>query len=180
MARLNEIQAGPSLGPNSGRENGASRSRDQPYSPPVRGLAYDLVMLRKTNPSARLKIAQVAPLSESVPPKLYGGTERVVAYLTDELVRQGHDVTLFASGDSQTSARLVAASPEALRLSGCREFLAPHLVMLEQVVKHAHEFDVIHFHIGLAHYQLARRLPIVHLTTLHGRLDLPELVPLYR
>ena len=136
-------------------------------------------MLRKTDPSRRLKIAQVAPLSESVPPRLYGGTERVVAYLTDELVRQGHDVTLFASGDSHTSARLVAASADALRLSGCREFLAPHLVMLEEVVRHAEEFDVIHFHIGLAHYPLARRLPIVHLTTLHGRLDLPELVPLY-
>ncbi|MGB2712906.1 MAG: glycosyltransferase family 4 protein [Vicinamibacterales bacterium] len=136
-------------------------------------------MLRKTDRSRRLKIAQVAPLSESVPPKLYGGTERVVAYLTDELVRQGHDVTLFASGDSQTSARLLAACPRALRLGGCREFLAPHLVMLEQVVKRAHEFDVIHFHIGLSHYPLARRLPIAHLTTLHGRLDLPELVPLY-
>ena len=136
-------------------------------------------MLRNTDRTPRLKIAQVAPLSESVPPKLYGGTERVVAYLTDELVRQGHDVTLFASGDSHTSARLIAASPGALRLGGCREYLAPHLVMLEQVVRHAHEFDVIHFHIGLAHYPLARRLPLVHLTTLHGRLDLPELVPLY-
>jgi glycosyltransferase involved in cell wall biosynthesis len=103
----------------------------------------------------------------------------VVAYLTDELVRQGHEVTLFASGDSQTSARLVAVCPSALRLSGCREYLAPHLVMLEQLIRHAHEFDVIHFHIGLAHYPLTRRLPIVHLTTLHGRLDLPELVPLY-
>jgi glycosyltransferase involved in cell wall biosynthesis len=136
-------------------------------------------MLRKTDRFPRLKIAQVAPLSESVPPKLYGGTERVVAYLTDELVRQGHDVTLFASGDSQTSARLIAACPNALRLGGCREYLAPHLIMLEEVLRYAHEFDVIHFHIGLAHYPLARRLPIVHLTTLHGRLDLPELVPLY-
>jgi glycosyltransferase involved in cell wall biosynthesis len=137
-------------------------------------------MARNTNISTRLRIAQVAPLSESVPPKLYGGTERVVAYLTDELVRQGHEVTLFASGDSRTRARLVPACPDALRLSGCREYLAPHLVMLEQLVRHAQEFDVIHFHIGLAHYPLARRLPIVHLTTLHGRLDLPELVPLYQ
>lgn len=137
-------------------------------------------MLRKTDGCTRLKIAQVAPLSESVPPKLYGGTERVVAYLTDELVRQGHDVTLFASGDSQTSARLIAACPGALRLGGCREYLAPHLAMLEQVVRRAHEFDVIHFHIGLAHYPLARRLRLVHVTTLHGRLDLPELVPLYQ
>jgi glycosyltransferase involved in cell wall biosynthesis len=136
-------------------------------------------MLRKTNISGRLRIAQVAPLSESVPPKLYGGTERVVAYLTDELVRQGHDVTLFASGDSHTSGRLVPACSTALRLNGCREYLAPHLVMLEQLVRRAQEFDIIHFHIGLAHYPLARRLPIVHVTTLHGRLDLPELVPLY-
>jgi glycosyltransferase involved in cell wall biosynthesis len=136
-------------------------------------------MLRKTDRATRLKIAQVAPLSESVPPKLYGGTERVVAYLTDELVHQGHDVTLFASGDSHTSARLIAACPHALRLGGCRDFLAPHLVMLEHVVRHAHEFDIIHFHIGLAHYPLARRLPNPHMTTLHGRLDLPELVPLY-
>jgi glycosyltransferase involved in cell wall biosynthesis len=136
-------------------------------------------MARTTNPSRGLRIAQVAPLSESVPPKLYGGTERVVAYLTDELVRQGHDVTLFASGDSQTSARLIPAAPQALRLGGCRDFLAPHLVMLEEVARLAHEFDLIHFHIGLAHYPLARRMPVVHLTTLHGRLDLPELVPLY-
>ena len=137
-------------------------------------------MPAKSDLHRRLKIAQVAPLSESVPPKLYGGTERVVSYLTDELVRHGHDVTLFASGDSQTSARLVAACPDALRLGGCRDFLAPHLVMLEQVLRHADEFDVVHFHIGLAHYPVARRLRMVHLTTLHGRLDLPELVPLYR
>jgi glycosyltransferase involved in cell wall biosynthesis len=136
-------------------------------------------MLRKTRISRGLRIAQVAPLSESVPPKLYGGTERVVAYLTDELVRQGHEVTLFASGDSRTAARLIGACPNALRLSGCREYLAPHLVMLEEVVRHAHEFDVVHFHIGLAHYPLTRRVPMVHVTTLHGRLDLPELVPLY-
>src|SRR5687767_11509801 len=82
-------------------------------------------MPAKSDLHRRLKIAQVAPLSESVPPKLYGGTERVVSYLTDELVRHGHDVTLFASGDSQTSARLVAACPDALRLGGCRDFLAP-------------------------------------------------------
>jgi glycosyltransferase involved in cell wall biosynthesis len=127
-----------------------------------------------------MRIAQVAPLSESVPPKLYGGTERVVAYLTDELVRQGHDVTLFASGDSRTSATLVPACPKALRLSGdCKDFLAPHLLMVEQVAKRAHEFDVIHFHVAQLHYPVCRRLSVAHVTTLHGRLDLPELVPLY-
>ena len=95
-----------------------------------------------------MRIAQVAPLTESVPPRLYGGTERVVSFLTDELVRHGHDVTLFASGDSETRGRLVAAWPHALRLEGiCYDPLAPHLLMLEQVVQRAQEFDVIHFHI---------------------------------
>jgi len=127
-----------------------------------------------------MRIAQVAPLVESVPPRLYGGTERVVSNLVEELVRQGHDVTLFASGDSQTSARLVPGSPTALRLSGrCQDFLAPHVYMLEQVVKHAREFDVVHFHIAQLHFPIARRSLPSHLTTLHGRLDLPELVPLY-
>jgi glycosyltransferase involved in cell wall biosynthesis len=109
-----------------------------------------------------MRIAQVAPLIESVPPQLYGGTERVVAFLTDELVRLGHDVTLFASGDSRTSARLVAAWPRALRLDG------PSL-----------DFDVVHFHVSQFHFPIARRLPVAHLTTLHGRLDLRELPPLY-
>jgi glycosyltransferase involved in cell wall biosynthesis len=127
-----------------------------------------------------MRIAQVAPLVESVPPRLYGGTERVVSNLVEELVRQGHDVTLFASGDSQTSARLVPGSPTALRLSGrCQDFLAPHVYMLEQVVKQAHQFDVVHFHIAQLHFPIARRSLPSHLTTLHGRLDLPELVPLY-
>ena len=128
-----------------------------------------------------MRIAQVAPLAESVPPQLYGGTERVVAFLTEELVRLGHDVTLFASGDSRTSARLVAAWPVAIRLDGtCRDSLTPHILMLEEVAKRADEFDIIHFHISQFHFPLARRLRVPHVTTLHGRLDIPEIRPLYR
>ena len=128
-----------------------------------------------------MRIAQVAPLYESVPPKLYGGTERVVHYLTEELVRQGHDVTLFASGDSATSAKLVATCPAALRLShtGFDE-LAPHFVMLEQVFRAAPEFDIIHFHIDYLHFPWSRRQAVPNLTTLHGRLDIPTLKRLYR
>ena len=118
---------------------------------------------------------------ESVPPRLYGGTERVVAYLTDALVRDGHEVTVFASGDSRTSARLVAPCPTALRLDPtCRDWLAPHLLMLEQVLRRARDFDVIHFHVSGIHLPLARRLDVPHVTTMHGRLDMPELQPLYR
>jgi len=127
----------------------------------------------------RLRIAQVAPLSESVPPKLYGGTERVVATLADELVRQGHDVTLFATGDSKTDAALVAACPSALRLSHCPDPLAIHLNMIEKVAQRADEFDVIHFHVAPLHFSVARRLRTPHVTTLHGRLDLPPIAPLY-
>ena len=127
-----------------------------------------------------MRIAQVAPLYESVPPKLYGGTERVVSYLTEELVRQGHDVTLFASGDSVTSARLVPACREALRLdTKCVDKLAPHIVMLEMVCREAHRFDVIHFHVDYLHFPVSRRLGVPHVTTLHGRLDLPELAGVY-
>jgi glycosyltransferase involved in cell wall biosynthesis len=127
-----------------------------------------------------MRIAEVAPLFESVPPALYGGTERVVAYLTDELVAQGHDVTLFASGDSRTSARLVPVSPRALRLDpDCRDHVAWHVLMTELVAHQARRFDIIHFHIGFIHFPLVRRLSVTHVTTLHGRLDLPELVPLY-
>jgi glycosyltransferase involved in cell wall biosynthesis len=127
-----------------------------------------------------MRIAQVAPLYESVPPRLYGGTERVVAYLTDELVRQGHAVTLFGSGDSRTSATLVSPCPRALRLGGeCRDAVVPHLLLVEQVARRAAEFDVIHFHTGELHFPLARRLRAPHLTTLHGRQDLSELGPLY-
>ena len=128
-----------------------------------------------------MNIAQVAPLYESVPPKLYGGTERVVSYLTEELVRQGHAVTLFASADSETSARLVPSSPRALRLdSECVDPLAHHFLMLEKVFEEAANFDIIHFHCDYLHLPWSRRHAVPHLTTLHGRLDLPDLVPLYR
>jgi glycosyltransferase involved in cell wall biosynthesis len=127
-----------------------------------------------------MRIAEVAPLIESVPPVLYGGTERVVAYLTDELVAQGHDVTLFASGDSHTSATLVPICPRSLRLDpDCRDQLAWHVIMTELVAARAEDFDIIHFHIAPIHFPLARRLGVPHVTTLHGRLDLPELVPLF-
>ncbi|MDB5302089.1 MAG: glycosyltransferase family 4 protein [Phycisphaerales bacterium] len=128
-----------------------------------------------------MRIAQVSPLCESVPPKLYGGTERIVSYLTEELVKQGHEVTLFASGDSATRARLVSCCERALRLSGsCLDAGPYHLLMLEQVYEHARQFDVIHFHIDYVHFPLARRLRTVNVTTTHGRLDLPDLVPLFR
>ncbi|HEV3007568.1 MAG TPA: glycosyltransferase family 4 protein [Burkholderiales bacterium] len=128
-----------------------------------------------------MKIAQIAPLAESVPPRLYGGTERVVSYLTEELVRLGHDVTLFASGDSQTSARLVACAPRALRLdTRVKDALPHHLMMIERVRSRAHEFDVLHFHIEHVHLPLFRPFARKCVTTLHGRLDLPDLPPLYR
>jgi len=128
-----------------------------------------------------VRIAQVAPLYESVPPKLYGGTERVVSYLTEELVAEGHDVTLFASGDSRTAARLVSACPRSLRLDkSVKDQLAHHLVMLEEVFRRTEEFDVMHFHVDYLHYPLSRRARQPQLTTLHGRLDLPDLLPLYR
>ncbi len=128
-----------------------------------------------------MRIAQVAPLYESVPPKYYGGTERVVSYLTEELVRQGHDVTLFASGDSETKAHLVAACRRSLRMDKhCVDRLAHHMLMLEHVVQRAAEFDIVHFHTDYLHFPLSRREQITHVTTLHGRLDLPDLVPLYQ
>lgn len=128
-----------------------------------------------------MRIAQLAPLTEAVPPKFYGGTERVVSYLTEELVALGHDVTLFASGDSQTAAELVPISPRALRLDATvRDPLALHIAMIEKASRRAAEFDVIHVHIDHLHLPLFtwRKLPF--LTTLHGRLDLPELVPVMR
>ena len=128
-----------------------------------------------------MRIAQVAPLYESVPPRMYGGTERVVSYLTEELVAQGHDVTLFASGDSVTRAELVATTPRALRLDEqCVDRLAHHLIMLEEVDRRAREFDLIHYHVDYLHFPWSRRCPVPHLTTLHGRLDIPDLLPLYR
>ena len=128
-----------------------------------------------------MKIAQVAPLFESVPPHGYGGTERVVSYLTEELVRQGHQVTLFASGDSVTQAQLVAACARSLRLDqACVDQLAHHIVLLEQVFRQASAFDLIHFHIDYWHFPLSVRQPIPTVTTLHGRLDVSDLVPVYQ
>jgi glycosyltransferase involved in cell wall biosynthesis len=128
-----------------------------------------------------MKIAQIAPLYESVPPVGYGGTERVVSWLTEELVRLGHEVTLFASGDSCTSARLIPGCAASLRsMPGCKDFLSHHIVMLEKVRKHRGEFDVLHFHTDYLQFPLCREWNVNHLTTLHGRLDLPDLVPLYR
>jgi glycosyltransferase involved in cell wall biosynthesis len=128
-----------------------------------------------------MKIAQVAPLYESVPPKFYGGTERVVSYLTEELVRLGHDVTLFASGDSVTSANLVKCSERSLRLDPkCKDRLAYHMMMLDKVFADPDEFDIFHFHIDYLHFPISRRMHIKRLSTLHGRLDLPDLVPLYK
>ena len=126
-----------------------------------------------------MRIAQVAPLAEAVPPKFYGGTERVVSWITEELVRQGHDVTLFASGDSQTSAKLAACHPEGLRLLGYRDHTAGHLAMLHHVHRRAHEFDVIHFHIDLLQYPMFEDLYHKCLTTMHGRLDVPDFMPVY-
>ncbi|HEX5071540.1 MAG TPA: glycosyltransferase family 4 protein [Vicinamibacterales bacterium] len=128
-----------------------------------------------------MRIGQVSPLYESVPPKLYGGTERVVSYLTEELVRQGHEVTLFASGDSQTAAELVAVTPRSLRLDDqCVDQLAHHILLIERVRQMARRFDVIHYHIDYLHFPVSRRMSVPHVTTLHGRLDLPDLPPLYR
>lgn len=125
-----------------------------------------------------MRIAQVSPLYESVPPQLYGGTERIVYNLTEELVRMGHEVTLFASGDSETSARLIAPCAKSLRLSGCKEPSAPHAYMMELVRKEASQFDLIHFHTETMHMNIVRDLPTPSLTTMHGRLDLPEYVNL--
>ena len=129
-----------------------------------------------------MRIAQVAPLTEAVPPKLYGGTERVVHWLTEELVALGNDVTLFASGDSQTSAKLDATWPKALRLDGSvRDPNALHMVMLERVRRKCddEEFDFLHFHLDYYPFSLFYRQPTPFLTTLHGRLDLPEHQPVF-
>ncbi len=122
-----------------------------------------------------MRIAQVAPLYESVPPKLYGGTERIVAYLTEALIDLGHEVVLYASGDSQTRAELRQVCSEALRLNPhCKEPIAPHIALLEKVFQESGEFDVIHFHNEFLHLPLARRLKTPHLTTMHGRQDLSD------
>jgi glycosyltransferase involved in cell wall biosynthesis len=127
-----------------------------------------------------MRIAQVAPLYERVPPLYYGGTERIVSYLTEELINQGHEVTLFASGDSVTQAEVVSPCKQSLRLnSACEDRLVYHFLQLEQVSRNAAAFDIIHFHTDYLHYPLCRKIEAPHVTTLHGRLDLPDLVPLY-
>ena len=127
-----------------------------------------------------MKIAQIAPLIESVPPRLYGGTERIVSYLTEELVGLGHDVTLFASGDSITAANLVPCVPKALRLdASIRDPIPYYMLMLDRVRQRANKFDVLHFHIDQFHFPLFRPIAGRTVTTLHGRQDLPDLLPLY-
>lgn len=129
-----------------------------------------------------MRIGQVAPLYESVPPRLYGGTERVVSYITEELVKLGHEVTLYASGDSFTAARLRSVCERALRLEGGKLLspLAHHLNLIETVAQEADEFDVVHFHLDYLPFSQIRRLEIPAVTTLHGRLDIPDLYPLFR
>jgi glycosyltransferase involved in cell wall biosynthesis len=127
-----------------------------------------------------LQIAQLAPLYESVPPFGYGGTERVVSYLTEELVAAGHTVTLFASADSRTRARLVGCAPRALRTDPSRpDELASHLLEIETAYRSMRDFDIVHSHLDHLPYPVARRSPVPTLTTLHGRLDLPHLIPIY-
>src|ERR1700726_821822 len=127
-----------------------------------------------------MHIAQVAPLTEAIPPKLYGGTERVVSWLTEELIALGHEVTLFASGDSKTSAKLEAIWPRALRLDGAvRDPVALHMLMMERVRERAMAFDLMHFHLDYYPFSLFSRQPTPFVTTLHGRLDLPEHQPVF-
>lgn len=128
-----------------------------------------------------MRIAQVAPLYESVPPRYYGGTERVVSWLTERLVAVGHEVTLFASADSVTNARLIPMCKQALRLDpNCKDPLPHHLLMVEEVFARAEDFDLIHFHTDYLHFPRSRREKIPSLTTLHGRLDIADLIPLYK
>ena len=126
-----------------------------------------------------MKIAQIAPLAEAVPPKLYGGTERVVSWLTEELVQQGHEVTLFAAGGSQTKAKLVEGCEEGLRLKGVRDHTASNLVMLDQVRRRADEFDIIHCHIDLLQYPMFQDMAHKVVSTMHGRLDVADFMPVY-
>jgi glycosyltransferase involved in cell wall biosynthesis len=138
------------------------------------------VKLGSRNGKGAMRIAQIAPLIESVPPKHYGGTERIVSYLTEELVRAGHDVTLFASGDSVTSARLIASCERSLRKNErCKDPVAREVLLVDHVIEHLDEFDLVHFHTGYVHFPLCRYLPVPHVTTLHGRLDIPDLVPVF-
>jgi glycosyltransferase involved in cell wall biosynthesis len=139
------------------------------------------ILAGKSTKDSSMRIAQVSPLLESVPPKAYGGTERIVSYLTEELVNQGHEVTLFASGDSKTRAKLVAPCPRSLRADpNSADAMAQTTVMLEQVFQNIRQFDVVHFHIDWVHFPLCRRQSCPHVTTLHGRLDLGCLPALFR
>jgi glycosyltransferase involved in cell wall biosynthesis len=127
-----------------------------------------------------MKIAQIAPLIERVPPRLYGGTERIVSYLTEELVAQGHDVTLFASADSITSARLVPCCEQALRLNpAVRDPIPYYMITLDKLRRMASQFDILHFHIDQFHFPIFHDRSSRALTTLHGRQDLPDLKVLY-
>jgi len=126
-----------------------------------------------------MRIAQIAPLAEAVPPKLYGGTERVIWWLTEALVDLGHDVTLYASGDSRTSARLVPCAKSGLRLAGINDHVASLIVMLDRVLQDAHRYDVLHFHVDFLHFPMFRHLAGKCVTTLHGRQDLPYFKPAY-
>jgi glycosyltransferase involved in cell wall biosynthesis len=127
-----------------------------------------------------MRIAQIAPLTESVPPRLYGGTERVVSYLTEALVDMGHDVTLFASGDSKTTARLESVWPTALRFDrSLRDPIAPHMTQMERVSREAGGFDILHSHLDYWMFSLLSRSATPSVTTLHGRLDLPEHAAMY-
>jgi glycosyltransferase involved in cell wall biosynthesis len=126
-----------------------------------------------------MRIAQVSPLIEAVPPKLYGGTERVVSWLVEELVKEGHEVTSFATADSRTSATLIPMAPKALRLAGIRDHTASTLVMLDHVRRRAADFDVIHFHVDLLQFPMFQDIFDKCVTTLHGRLDLPDFRPAY-
>jgi glycosyltransferase involved in cell wall biosynthesis len=152
------------------------------FGMPVPTRSQGLCSTKAKTGDGEMRIAQVAPLTEAVPPKLYGGTERIVHWLTEELVALGHDVTLFASGDSQTSAKLDATWPKALRLDGSvRDSNALHIVMLERVRQKCdeEEFDFLHFHLDYFPFSLFSRQPTPFLTTLHGRLDLPEHQPVF-
>lgn len=162
---------------------GTADTADVSASAMKRGGGADESFQSQTNgyKGTRMRIAQVAPLFESIPPRLYGGTERVVSYLTEGLVRQGHEVTLFASGDSVTAANLKPVCSRALRLeTKIFDPLAHHIRLLELVFRDTRNFDIVHFHIDYLHFPLTRRQPITAVTTLHGRLDLPDLAPVYR
>src|SRR5882672_6663871 len=162
----------------------SSAAQTAPISPRPSRVTPEPAVLRAAEhirDGQTMRIAQVAPLSEAVPPLLYGGTERIVAYLCDELVELGHDVTLFASADSKTAARLEPCWPNALRLDPTiRDYLAPHICMLEQLARRADEFDIVHLHVDYLGYPIMSRAGVPYLTTLHGRLDLPELQPIYQ